>query len=142
MYALNVDNGEYAWQAPSREDVCNGRPGCYPGYSAAISVTDDYVLAGSNEGWLRAFDIDTGEVLWEFDTTQPVAAVDGRSARGGSIGGGQAPLVVGDRMILNSGYAFAGKMPGNALLVFKLPRHPEQVAQQSAFPSLVESAAK
>lgn len=142
VYALNVDNGEYAWQAPSREDVCNGRPGCYPGYSAAISVTDDYVLAGSNEGWLRAFDIDTGEVLWEFDTTQPVTAVDGRKAQGGSIGGGQAPLVVGDRLILNSGYAFAGKMPGNALLVFKLPPHPEQVAQQSAFPSLVESAAK
>ena len=142
VYALDVDNGEYAWQAPAAEDVCLGRPGCYPGYSAAIAVTSDYVLAGSNEGWLRAFDIDNGEVLWELDTTQPFTAVDGRIAKGGSIGGGQAPLVVGDRLILNSGYAFAGKMPGNALLVFKLPASDARVAVGSGAQVLLESAAK
>ena len=142
VYALDVDNGEYVWQAPAGEDVCLGRPGCYAGYSAAISVTSDYVLAGSNEGWLRAFDIDNGEVLWEFDTTQPFTAVDGRIAQGGSIGGGQAPLIVGDRLILNSGYAFAGKMPGNALLVFKLPASDAQVAVGSGAQVLLESAAK
>ena len=131
VYALNVDNGEYVWRAPAGKDVCNGRPGCNPGYSAAISVTEDYVLAGSNEGWLRAFDINNGQVLWEFDTTDAFTAVDGRTARGGSIGGGQAPLVVGDRLILNSGYAFAGKMPGNALLVLRLPPNQAQVAQKS-----------
>ena len=132
VYALNVDNGEYVWRAPAGKDVCNGRPGCNPGYSAAISVTEDYVLAGSNEGWLRAFDINNGQVLWEFDTTDAFTAVDGRTARGGSIGGGQAPLVVGDRLILNSGYAFAGKMPGNALLVLRLPPNQAQVAQKSS----------
>ena len=95
------------------------------------------MLAGSNEGWLRAFDIDNGQVLWEFDTTEAFTAVDGRTARGGSIGGGQAPLVVGDRLILNSGYAFAGKMPGNALLVLKLRPDQAHVAQES-----LESAAK
>ncbi len=142
IYALNVDNGEYVWQAPAGEDVCLGRPGCYPGYSAAISVTRDYVLAGSNEGWLRAFDIDNGEVLWEFDTTQLFTAVDGRTAQGGSIGGGQAPLIVGDRLILNSGYAFAGKMPGNALLVLKLPASDAQVAAAPETQVLVESAPK
>jgi len=142
VYALNVDNGEYVWQAPAGDDVCLGRPGCYPGYSAAISVTADYVLAGSNEGWLRAFDIDSGEVLWEFDTTQPFIAVDGRIAQGGSIGGGQAPLIVGDRLILNSGYAFAGKMPGNALLVLKLPASDAQVAAEFGAQVLSESAAK
>jgi polyvinyl alcohol dehydrogenase (cytochrome) len=139
VYALNLDNGEYVWQAPAGEDVCLGRPGCYPGYSAAISVTSDYVLAGSNDGWLRAFDIDNGEVLWEFDTTEAFTAVDGRIAKGGSIGGGQAPLIVGDRLILNSGYAFAGKMPGNALLVLKLPA---SVVAASGAQVFVESAAK
>ena len=83
------------------------------------TVLDDYVLAGSNDGYLRAFDTETGAVLWEFDTTQSVDAVGDRIARGGSVGGGQAPIVVGDRIILNSGYAFSGKMPGNALLVLK-----------------------
>jgi polyvinyl alcohol dehydrogenase (cytochrome) len=91
---------------------------------------------------LRAFDIDNGEVLWEFDTTQPFTAVDGRIAQGGSIGGGQAPLIVGDRLILNSGYAFAGKMPGNALLVLKLPASDAQVAAESGAQVLLESAAK
>ena len=125
LYALNIDTGDYVWKAPAEQDVCEGRPGCYPGYSAAISVTDDYVLAGSNEGYLRAFDLRTGTVLWEFDTTQSFLAVDGRQASGGSIGGGQAPLVVGDRIILNSGYAFAGKMPGNALLVLRPKQEPQ-----------------
>lgn len=119
LYALDVTSGEYIWRAPAVRDLCLGRPGCYPGYSAAISVTDEYVLAGANDGWLRAFDADDGSLLWEFDTTETVIAVDGRAAKGGSIGGGQAPLVVGDRIILNSGYAFAGKMPGNALLVLR-----------------------
>jgi polyvinyl alcohol dehydrogenase (cytochrome) len=78
-------------------------------------------------------------VLWEFDTTEAFTAVDGRIAKGGSIGGGQAPLIVGDRLILNSGYAFAGKMPGNALLVLKLPA---SVVAASGAQVFVESAAK
>ena len=91
---------------------------------------------------MRAFDIDNGEVLWEFDTTRSFSAVDGRLARGGSIGGGQAPLIVGDRLIVNSGYAFAGKMPGNALLVLKLPASDAQVAAEFGAQVLVHTAAK
>lgn len=118
LYALDIDTGEFIWKAPA-EDTCNGRAGCFPGYSAAITVLDDYVLAGSNDGYLRAFDTENGAILWEYDTTRSVGAVGDRVAQGGSVGGGQAPIVVGDRIILNSGYAFSGKMPGNALLVLK-----------------------
>lgn len=60
----------------------------------------------------------------------------------GSIGGGQAPLIFGYRLILNSGYAFAGKMSGNALLVLKLPASDTQVAAVSDAQVFVESAAK
>ena len=119
LFALDVDTGEFVWRAPSMADTCKSRPGCYPGYSAAVTVTDEYVLAGSNDGYLRAFHPTTGEVLWSYDTTQPVTAVDGAEAKGGAVGGGQSPLVIGDRISFNSGYAFAGKMPGNALLVLK-----------------------
>lgn len=118
LYALDIDTGEFIWKAPAA-DTCGGRAGCFPGYSAAITVLDDYVLAGSNDGYLRAFDTENGVILWEYDTTQSVEAVGDRVAQGGSVGGGQAPIVVGDRIILNSGYAFSGKMPGNALLVLK-----------------------
>ena len=81
-------------------------------------------------------------MLWEFDTTQAFTAVDGRMAQGGSIGGGQAPLIVGDRLILNSGYAFAGKMPGNALLVLKLPASDALVSAEAGAQVFVESAEK
>lgn len=118
LYALDIDTGEFIWKAPAA-DTCGGRAGCFPGYSAAITVLDDYVLAGSNDGYLRAFDTENGVILWEYDTTQSVEAMGDRVAQGGSVGGGQAPIVVGDRIILNSGYAFSGKMPGNALLVLK-----------------------
>ena len=120
VFALDVDTGEFIWKAPSSNDYCRGRPGCYPGYSAAISVTDEFVLAGSNDGYLRAFDPVSGELSWQFDTTQTLVAPDGSAAQGGAIGGGQAPLVIGNRIILNSGYAFAGKMPGNALIVLNV----------------------
>ncbi len=43
---------------------------------------------------------------------------------------------------MNSGYAFAGKMPGNALLVLKLPASDAQVAAGSGAQVLLESAAK
>lgn len=125
IYALDVDTGEYLWQAPSKDDTYGGRPGCYPGYSAAITVTDEYVLAGGNDGWLRAFDVATGDILWSFDTTQTFTTVDGGTATGGAIGGGQGPLVIGDRLILDSGYAFAGKMLGNLLLVLRAPQSEE-----------------
>ncbi|EED36698.1 pyrrolo-quinoline quinone [Luminiphilus syltensis NOR5-1B] len=122
MYALDARTGKYLWRTPSPTDICQGRPGCFPGYSGAISVTDDYVLAGSNDGFLRAYDVRDGTVIWRHDTTETVLAVGGREATGGSMGGGSAPLVYGDYLITNSGYAFAGKMPGNALLVFRKRR--------------------
>ena len=43
---------------------------------------------------------------------------------------------------LKSGYAFARKMPGNALLVLKLPASDAQVAAASDAQVFVESAAK
>ena len=42
----------------------------------------------------------------------------------------------------NQGYAFAGKMPGNALLVLKLPASDAKVVTVSGAQALVESAAK
>ncbi len=54
----------------------------------------------------------------------------------------RAPLIVGDRLIVNSGYAFAGKMPGNALLVLKLRANDAQVAAELGAQVVVDTAAK
>ncbi|MEN3976395.1 PQQ-binding-like beta-propeller repeat protein [Emcibacter sp. SYSU 3D8] len=119
MYALDIKTGEYKWQAPS-EDICGGKQFCHPGYSGAITATEDLVLAGANDGYIRIYDAATGKVLWAFDTVTDFTTVNGTVARGGSMGGGTAPIAHDGLLIMNSGYGFAGKMPGNVLLVFEV----------------------
>ncbi|MCW1383688.1 PQQ-binding-like beta-propeller repeat protein [Novosphingobium sp. KCTC 2891] len=119
IYALDVATGAYVWRAPSTDTVCNGRTFCHPGYGGSITSTNGLVLAGANDGYLRIYDAGDGHVLWETDTTRPVVTVDGTTAHGGSIGGGTAPIAYKGMVIANSGYGFAGKMPGNVLLVYE-----------------------
>jgi polyvinyl alcohol dehydrogenase (cytochrome) len=120
VYALDVTTGDFIWKAPSPNDVCQGRAACYPGYSGAISSTPELVVAGSNDGYVRIFDTASGEVLWQYDTTQTVSTVSGDQAKGGSMSGGAAPILYDGLLFVNSGYAFAGKMPGNVMLVFEV----------------------
>ncbi len=117
MYGIDVMTGEYVWKAPSN-DTCAGKQFCHPGYSGAITATDDLVMAGANDGFLRFYDAATGKVVWEFDTAADFKTVNGTTARGGSMGGGTAPIAHDGMLIMNSGYGFAGKMPGNVMLVF------------------------
>lgn len=77
------------------------------------------MFAGHLSGWLRAYDGATGAVLWAFDTTAKSPAVNGVTAQGGSMSGPGA-LVTDGHVVVNSGYAFGGHMPGNALLVFSI----------------------
>ena len=119
LYALDLRNGEYLWKAPA-PDVCrDDQQFCQPGYSQAITATPELVFAGANDGYLRVFDAATGELLWEMDTARDFPAVGGVAARGGAFGGAAAPVAYRGKLILSSGYGFAGKMPGNALLVFE-----------------------
>ena len=120
---LTVDllptTGAFVWRAPSADTTCNGRSFCHPGYGGSLTTTNGLVLAGANDGYLRIYDADDGNVLWEADTTGDVVTVDGSTAHGGSIGGGAAAIAYKGMLIANSGYGFAGKMPGNVLLVFE-----------------------
>lgn len=118
LYAIDIRTGQYRWQAPSA-DVCGGKPFCHPGYAAAVTATPQLVLAGASDGHLRAYDDATGKVVWDYDTVRSFTAVNGATARGGGMGGGAAPLAYKGQVITNSGYGFAGGMPGNALLVFE-----------------------
>jgi polyvinyl alcohol dehydrogenase (cytochrome) len=117
VYALDVATGRTVWSAPAA-DTCGDQAFCHPGYGAAISVTPDYVLAGSMDGHLRAFDVANGKVLWDADTNTPFTTVSGLAAHGGSMAGGAAPLAYDGMVIVNSGYGGLGKMPGNVLLVY------------------------
>lgn len=120
MYALDAATGEFVWKAPSKNDVCNGRAVCHPGYSGAITSTSDLVFAGANDGYVRIYDTKSGEVVWQDDTAVKHKSVNGDVGEGGSMGGGTAPVAYDGLLFVNSGYGFAGKMPGNLFLVYEV----------------------
>ena len=116
MFALNVNDGKVIWQAPPVS--CVGRERCSPAQTAAVTVIPGVVFSGSMSGVMRAFDTDTGKVIWEYDTVRDYQAVNGALARGGAID--QSGVVVVDGWVyMNSGYANWGALPGNVLLAFK-----------------------
>jgi polyvinyl alcohol dehydrogenase (cytochrome) len=122
LYGLDLRTGEVLWRQPMA-DECAGREFCAPGIGAAITATPELVLAGALDGYLRIHDARTGELLRKIDTTQTVKTIDGSMAHGGSMDGATAPLPSSGELFVNSGYNFAGHMPGNVLLVYGLRRN-------------------
>jgi polyvinyl alcohol dehydrogenase (cytochrome) len=119
MHALDMETGEFLWRT-AMEDRCNGRPFCLPGISVAATATDELVLAGGLDGWMRIYDALSGAVLWEYDTTVNVGDISGIQGTGGAMGGGAAALAHGNNLYVSSGYGFGGMMPGNVLLAFEV----------------------
>ena len=120
LYALDPANGRFLWSAPA-EDTCNGRAFCDPGISAPVTAIPGVVFAGHMDGVLRAYDSSSGKVIWSYDSAHEVKTVSGATAHGGSFGG--AGVAVRDGyLVVNSGYGLYFHMPGNALLVFAVPR--------------------
>ena len=122
VYALDLRTGDFRWQWPA-VDACQGKAElCMKGNSAVPTLTPELALMGSLDGHLRIHDIDSGEVLWDFDTAQDFPSVSGVPAYGGALEGGTAPLLDNGMMFLNSGYLFNQHMPGNVLLAFEVAR--------------------
>ena len=117
LHAVDAATGNVLWSSLD-EDNCGGRKFCDPGISAAVTAIEGVIFAGHLDGMLRAYDSETGAILWARDTSRPVPAVNG-TATGGSIGG-PGPAVSRGHVIVNSGYDFGDHMAGNALLVYSV----------------------
>lgn len=117
--AIDITSGEVLWHRAA-ENVCNGKPLCEPGYSAAITVTPELVLAGATDAHFRILSAASGEILWDVDTDREFTSVNGTTGRGGSMSGGAAAIAWDGNLIISSGYAFLGKIPGNVVLVYGL----------------------
>ena len=122
IYALRVDDGSVVWSR-KRESRCEDRF-CWGGISAAVTVTDEVVFAGSLDGFLEALDATSGEVQWSFDTWREFETVGGKVATGGAFDA-HGPMVADNLVIVSSGYGSFGQAGGNALLVFELPEETE-----------------
>lgn len=125
IYALDMRSGELLWSQHPRHEHEGVMVDSI--HSAAISVTNDLLFAGSLDGVLRALRVSDGEQLWAFDSAIAVDGVNGVAGNGGEIAS-VAPVIAGDTLLLNSGYdTFGGPDAykagaGNALFAFRLPR--------------------
>jgi polyvinyl alcohol dehydrogenase (cytochrome) len=116
LYALDPLTGDLLWATPA-DDICKGEEACDPGILAAITAMPGIVFAGHMDGRLRAYEQETGKVVWEYQTRQEVPTVSGEKSRGGSMGGG-GPVVQDGMLLVNSGYNIYFHLPGNVLLAF------------------------
>jgi polyvinyl alcohol dehydrogenase (cytochrome) len=118
LFALDAATGAQKWFTPAVDDCAPElKPACDPGLSAAATAIPGVVFAGAFDGKLRAYDTATGRVLWQFDTNREFTTVGGGKAHGGSIEAA-GPVIVDGAVLVNSGYLFGGRMPGNVLLKF------------------------
>ncbi len=119
LHALDLASGDILWRKDLPNRCEEGPFLCWPGISAAVSSSLDLVFAGGLDGLLRAFDADTGAILWETNTRQGFGTRNGIEARGGSIEA-DGPVVVDGRVYITSGYEKWNEAPGNVLLVYSL----------------------
>ena len=117
IHAVDAASGEILWRNHA-DNICEGEQFCDPGISAAATAIPGAVIAGHLDGRLRAYDSETGAVLWSHDTRQPVSTITGQTGRGGGMSG-PGPAVYEGHLIANSGYGLYFHMPGNVLLVFE-----------------------
>lgn len=125
IHAVNIDSGEVAWSFEAQPD-CSGERrtrirGCAGniGLSAAPAVIDGAVIEGSVDGFIRAFDAATGELLFQFDTAKRFITLNGVPANGGAIDSAAIAAARG-YLFVGSGYGMFGQPAGNVLLAFKV----------------------
>lgn len=116
IYKLRFADGSTVWNVPAAAPDCLGTAGCNAGQPAAATLIPGVVFSASMDGHMRAYDSDTGKVLWDVDTKRDYETVNGVPARGGSIKGAGA-TVVGGWVYFSSGYGLFG-MPGNVFLAY------------------------
>jgi polyvinyl alcohol dehydrogenase (cytochrome) len=117
IFALRLADGQRVWNAPPSE--CGDRKRCSPAQSAAVTAIPGAAFSGSMDGHLRAYSAKDGSILWDFDTAREYKTVNGVPAHGGSLDG-PGPAIAGGMLLVNSGYALWGGMPGNVLLAFSV----------------------
>jgi polyvinyl alcohol dehydrogenase (cytochrome) len=122
MLAVDLMTGEILWRNDAGEDWCEGKPArCHNSISSPPTVVQDIVFAGATDGVLRAYDTQTGEVLWQYDTVTEIKGVNGLTGRGGSITRGGTTVING-MFFQSSGYGQGLGMPGNVLYAFEYPK--------------------
>ncbi|MFT3856500.1 MAG: PQQ-binding-like beta-propeller repeat protein [Aquabacterium sp.] len=124
IYALDLRSGQVRWHRQLQHLHAGQRYNSL--FSAALSVTNDVLLAGSLDGSVYALRSRDGRTLWSYNTVREVSDVHGVQGHGGTIDS-VGPVPAGGDLMINAGYSTFGGAnawqggPGNALFVFRLP---------------------
>lgn len=119
LHAIDASTGRVLWSTVQKNVCPPDLRFCDPGISAAVTAIPDAVFAGHLDGFVRAYDGSTGQVIWEYDTKPKIRTINGIEASGGSMSGA-GPAVAEGHLIVNSGYGLYSHSPGNLLLVFSV----------------------
>jgi len=120
LFSVDAASGEINWYTATKDRCAkDARASCDRALSASITGTPNAIFAGGLDGFLYAFDALNGKVIWEYSTDIEFESVSGEVARGGSIES-DGPVIIDEHLLVNSGYSFAGHLPGNALIVFSV----------------------
>jgi polyvinyl alcohol dehydrogenase (cytochrome) len=116
MAALNLGDGRQLWSTPN--PPCGDRKLCKPSHPAAVTAIPGVVFSGTFDGQFYAYSTESGKILWQFNSAQDFATVNGVKANGGSMSNSGA-TVAGRMLYVQSGYSHhGGIIPGNVLLAF------------------------
>lgn len=118
LFAIDAATGKVLWHTPPPALACLPKPGCNSAQLAPPSAIDGAVFSGSMDGHLRAFDMATGKIIWDFDAVQSFPTTNGVPGSGGSFSS-TGPTIVDGMVYVNSGYGGQG-MAGNVLLAFSV----------------------
>jgi polyvinyl alcohol dehydrogenase (cytochrome) len=119
IHGIDVETGERLWYTPPQTPLCAKGPGCGTTQSAAVTAIPGAVFSGSQDGGMRVYAAETGEILWTFDANQTFKTINGVEANGASFDG-SGPVIAGGMVYMLSGNAgFVGR-PGNVLLAFEI----------------------
>jgi polyvinyl alcohol dehydrogenase (cytochrome) len=85
-------------------------------------VSNDIVFSGTSDGVLRAYNKNTGEPVWSYNTAHDYNTVNDVKGYGGGLSYG-GPVIVDNKLFVFSGNDYAQfTMPGNVLLMFELDK--------------------
>jgi polyvinyl alcohol dehydrogenase (cytochrome) len=117
LTALRVSDGSQEWHVAAAPCAEGAPSGCSPSQPGAVTEIPGAVFATSTDGHIRAYSVEDGKLLWDFNTMRDFETVNGVKGSGGSIDGPGA-VVANGMVFISSGYPRNGGVPGNVLLAF------------------------
>ncbi|MDB5495287.1 MAG: hypothetical protein JWP86_2624 [Phenylobacterium sp.] len=127
LSALDPATGKVLWTTPAPVAPCRyagdasrapAGSACIRAQSAAPSVIPGVVFSGTMDGWFRAYDAASGQILWANSTTaQAYDTLNQVKAQPGGAIDGLGPTIAGGMVYVMSGFNGPSRTGGNGINV-------------------------